>query len=271
MKNKIILIILVLILFVILFSLKSNGLNGSFSIHFFDAGKADSCIIRIGESVVLIDTGEYTLKDKIFKYLSDYNISKIDYLIITHFDKDHVGSASYIIDSYDVSNVLESNSLKDSEYYDAYVDSLNRKGIVAITVSDNYSFNIDDARFVVNGPNIIYDTNSSNNSSLIVSVYYGNNGFLFMGDAENDRIEDFININNNRYDFIKIPYHGNYQKKLDDLLEEVTPKYAVVSTSASVFDDKMVELFNELGIKYYATFNGDIDIISDGNDISVIQ
>ena len=68
-----------------------------------------------------------------------------------------------------------------------------------------------------------------------------------------------------------MPYHGNYQKKLDDLLEEVIPKYAVVSTSSSVFDSRMVELFNKLGIKYYATFNGDIDVVSDGKSIIINQ
>lgn len=271
MNKKIVLVVVLIMLVVILLCFRVKNVDGKFNIHFFDAGKADSCIITIDDNVVMIDTGEYNLSDRILEYLSNNNIDKIDYLIVTHFDKDHVGSASTIIDNVDVLNVLSSNVFKDSDYYDAYINSLNNKRISAVIVSDNYFFDINGVRFDVNGPGIIYDKNSSNNSSLIVSVYYGSNSFLFMGDAQNDRIEDFIESNNNKYDFIKMPYHGNYQKKLDDLLENVMPRYAVVSTSSSVFDDKILDLFSKFRVKYYVTFNGDIDVIFDSNNIYIEQ
>ena len=61
------------------------------------------------------------------------------------------------------------------------------------------------------GPTDIYDSNESNNSSLIVSINYSDTNYLFMGDSQNNRIKDYLNQHNNEYDFIKIPYHGNYQ------------------------------------------------------------
>lgn len=271
MRGKIILIILMIILLVILLFNKKNEVNSNFNIHFFNAGKADSCVIKIDDKVILIDTGEYTLRNTILRYLSDNNISVIDYLTISHFDKDHVGSASYIIDNVSVLNVLQSNVPKDSEYYDLYIKSLSDKGINPITVSDDYYFEIGDSKFVVNGPNVVYDKNSSNNSSLIVSLEYGSNSFLFMGDAQNDRINDFIGKNNKKYDFMKIPYHGNYQKSLSDLISNTGVKFAVISTSSSVYDDKMIDLLDSLDVKYYATFNGDIDVFFDDGVISIKQ
>lgn len=248
-----------------------NNINkNSLNIHFFNAGKADSCLITYKNNVVLIDTGYSNLDDEIIEYLNNKKIKKINYLIITHFDKDHVGSASSIIDRFDIDYVLQSNIPKESREYNKYIESLNKKGITPITVTNNYEFKLKKIKYRVNGPNKIYDKNESNNSSLIVSVCYKDNSFIFMGDAQKDRLKDFIKNNNDTYEFVKIPYHGNYQKQLEDLLDNIDAKYAIItSSSEDIEDDKMIELLDSMNIKYYLTRKGDIDIISDGNNIRI--
>lgn len=123
------------------------------------------------------------------------------------------------------------------------------------------------------GPTDEYDSNESNNSSLIISINYNNTKYLFMGDSQNSRIKDYLSEHNNEeYDFIKIPYHGNYQKRLNDLLEAISPKYAVITCSNSEPDvSETIELLNKLNIKYYLTNTGSITIKSDGNEIIVKQ
>ena len=116
---------------------------------------------------------------------------------------------------------------------------------------------------------MVYDKNESNNSSLITSIKYKNTKYLFTGDIENQRIKDYVENNKESYDFIKIPYHGNYQKRLNDLLEVVNPKYAVITSSFD--DDKTVDSLKELRIKSYNTKNGYIDVYSDGDRISIEQ
>ena len=118
----------------------------------------------------MIDTGEESLSDDILKYFNENNITRLEYLIITHFDKDHVGSAASIIDNIDIGEVLQSNSPKESEYYTNYLTSLANKNINPTTVSGNYELSFEDLTIVVNGPVTIYEKNESNNSSLIVSV-----------------------------------------------------------------------------------------------------
>ena len=93
-----------------------------------------------------------------------------------------------------------------------------------------------------------------------------------MGDSQNNRIKDYLNQHNNEYDFIKIPYHGNYQKRLDDLLDWAKPKYAVITCSSSESDiSETIELLKKLNIKYYLTKDGGITIQSDGENIIVKQ
>ena len=243
--------------------------KSDFVVYFFNAGKADSCVITKGDVTILIDTGEEEFYDTIRKYLDGHNIRQIDYLIITHFDKDHVGSASHIIEDYEVSFVLQSNFPKESEVYQSYLSILSDKGITPITVSSDMSLDLDDFSVVVNGPDRFYDTNESNNSSLITSVVYGKNKFLFLGDAQNERLKDYFAEHEDEYDLIKVPYHGNYQKQDKTLLSITKPKYAVLSTSSLVLDDKLIELLESNGVSYFVTKDGDITVKSNGERIKI--
>ncbi len=267
-------IFLVFFIFVFLILKKQvdDNTNYDFKIHFFDAGKADAIILSKNNKYIMIDTGEESLGDEIISYFNKNNITKLDYLIITHFDKDHVGSASKIIDTIKVENVLESNYPKDSIYYNNYRNSLENKNIEAKVISGDYEIEFDDIYLIVNGPYTIYDKNESNNSSLIVSVIYKDNKFLFTGDAQNQRLGDFINDNNDLYDFLKVPYHGNYLKRLDDLVKDRGIKYAVITSSKEKLEDmRTIDTLNNYKIKYYLTRLGSIDILSDGEKIKIVQ
>ena len=274
-KENIIIVLIILfitIFLVIIYSNKKVSSDYDFKVYFFNAGKADAILLSKNDKYILIDTGEESLSDDILKYFQSNNITRLEYLIITHFDKDHVGSASSIIDNIEISEVLQSNFPKESEYYKNYLDSLSNKSITPTTVSGNYELTFEDLKIIVNGPETTYETSESNNSSLIVSVTYSDTSFLFMGDSENARIKDYLNNNNETYDFIKIPYHGNYLKKLDDLLEAVKPSFGVMTCSSSEgCEEKTLEVLNNYNIKYYMTKNGAISVLSNGKNIIIKQ
>lgn len=275
MNNKIRIMIFIILLIgiiscIYIFKNKNVEDDSNMEIYFFNAGKADCILISNNGKYILIDTGEESLESEILSYFKNHNITKLDYLIITHFDKDHVGSASKIIDSIQIDNVLQSNYPKDSTQYTKYINSLTSKNITPQTISGDVSFVVGDLNITVNGPTSIYDSNESNNSSLIISVKYNNTSYLFMGDSQNSRIKDYLSTHKEEYDFIKIPYHGNYQKRLEELLETIKPKYAVITCSTSEPDTSETEaLLNKLGIKYYLTKNGSINIESNGEVINI--
>lgn len=277
MNNKIIILVLSIIIvvfisFIYIYRNNKGDDNYNMKMYIFNAGKADCILISNNGKHIMIDTGEENLATKILSYLRNNNITKLDYLIITHFDKDHVGSASKIIDNIQVDNVLQSNYPKESTYYANYISSIENKGIVPQTISGDVAFTLGELNITVNGPTTIYDSNESNNSSLIVSIKYNNTGYLFMGDSQNNRIKDYLNSHSEKYSFIKIPYHGNYQKTLEGLLEVVNPNYAIITCSSVEPDTSETEgLLNKLNIKYYLTKNGDIKLKSDGESIMINQ
>ena len=267
-----IIILTVLILIIILFISTKDKSTYDYKIHFFSAGKADAILMSKNDKYIMIDTATENMSNEIMDYFKENNITKLDYLIITHFDKDHVGSASHIIDNIEIEEVLQSNVPKESEYYNNYITSLNNKSINPKTITDNYKILLDNIEITVYGPKKIYTSNESNNSSLITAVKYNNNKFLFMGDAQNPRIEAFLDEDNETYDFLKVPYHGNYLKKLDDLLNAKKINTAVITSSNTEQEStKTINMLRKYNIKYYLTRNGDIDVLSDGNKISVEQ
>ena len=274
-KERFIILISVIIITILvscIYIFKGIENDYDFKIHFFSIGKADSMIISYDNHYIMIDCGEEDNSDEILTYMRNNNITKLDYLIITHFDKDHVGGASKIIDNIEIDNVLQSNFIKTSDEYNNYIESLNKKNITPTTVNGDLDISFSDLEIIVNGPDVLYENNESNNSSLIVSISYKSNNFLFMGDSQNARIKDFVKSNDNKYDFIKIPYHGNYLKRLDDLFSNNTFKYSVITSSnTEMEDDDTIKLLNKYGITNYLTRLGSIDVLSDGENIKINQ
>ena len=246
--------------------------DNDLKIYFFNAGKADACIISINGKHMMIDTGEKELANEAIQYFKNNKIEKLDYLIITHFDKDHVGGAAKIIDNIEVGKVFDTIYSKESDEYNDYVSALIANKVSSEHVKDKQEVTLEDLKITIIGTDSIFDNNESNNSSLIVGIRYKNNGFLFTGDIQNARIKEYLSEYKDQYDFIKMPYHGYYLKRLDDLLETVKPKYAVITSSKKEKeDDETVNLLRNLGIKYYLTRDGSITVISNGNYIQINQ
>ena len=267
-----IVVIILVVLFVVMQKNYQKFTDNDLKIYFFNAGKADACIITKNNKHMMIDTGEEDLSEEILQYFKDNDIKEIDYLIITHFDKDHVGSASTIIDNIKVNNIFQSDYEKESNVVNKYIDSIDKKGIAPKTIKGDYEFEFEDLKIVVNGPQETFDNNESNNSSLITTIKYNDNGFIFTGDAQNARIKEYLKNNNEHFDFIKIPYHGNHLKQLNNLLEVIKPKYAVITSSnKEKEDEETTNTLRNLNIKYYLTREGAITIKSNGHYIKIEQ
>ena len=237
-------------------------------VYAFDAGKADSFLIYNSDFAVLIDTGEKDFGNTILEYLAEQNISKLDYLIITHFDKDHVGSASKILKKIEVEHILQSNYPKSSNVYDKYLTAVMDKDVT--TVRDDLKFTLGGAQFVVNAPDEEeYPDKPSNNSSLIVSVKYGETDWLFMGDAEDLRIQEWVSDNEEEYDFVKAPHHGRFHVSLSLLIAETKPKYVVVTSSDEEPEDELaMSALGALGAEVYLTRKGALLFSTDGENIA---
>ena len=246
--------------------------TGKFTATFLKVGKADSMVLSTENHTVIIDCGEKGDGKEILEYLESNNITKVDYLIITHFDQDHVGGASKVIKSIPIDNVLQPSYEKSSSEYDKYCDAMQEMNITPTNVTQTMNFNLDDVSFTIYPPQKnFYGDNEENDFSLVTKVVHGENTFLFTGDAEETRLDEIMSLDNIQCDFLKVPYHGNYLDNLETFLKEVNPKYAVICCSTKQYaDERTLSLLKSLNIETFITCDyGNIIAISDGSTISI--
>lgn len=245
----------------------------------FQAGKADAILIQQGSSAMLVDTGLEENAASLVSAIHKLGVYSLDALVVTHFDRDHVGGAAAILDAFSVRRVLQSNYPRESDEYEAYVAALSAAGINPTTVVNTNTFmKLGEASVVVNGPvEEEYDKEPSNNSSLITSISLGDTNFLLMGDAEKDRIKEFIASYSRPSGALalKVPYHGHTQGQLDELLEAVMPDVAAITNGDEEPEaDEIAEvtaLLQDVGSEVFLTTNGDITLTFEGSSITAKQ
>ena len=281
MKKSILFTILALVVFILCIFFywyivskdnSEDNNNDNLKITVLDVGKADSILLSIGDKNVLIDTGEDGNGQYILTYLRRNNVKKLDYMIITHFDKDHVGGADIILDNIDVSNVIQAKYNKHSKQFNEYIEALNNKNINPISLTQTMSFNLNGVEFTIYPPNKETYAESDNDFSLVTSVKHQSNSFLFAGDAENERLQELLDSGNLNHTFLKVPHHGKYNSNSEEFLTAVNPKYAAITCSKkNPADSRILSILDTLKTKTYLTTNGDIKILSDGNNINISQ
>lgn len=239
---------------------------GTLELHAFDAGAADAILLRTENSAVLIDAGEKGFGKTILAYLAEQGVDALDYLIVTHFDKDHVGGAAKVLNGIPVGTVLQSNQPKDSEAYENYLEALADAGIEPVTLRETDTFSLDGVSYTVDPPRqSAYAQDSSNNSSLIVSVRYGDTGILLPGDAQTLRLAEFLDANTTTYDVLKLPHHGRDEPLLEALLASVKPTYAIITSSEEEPEsDAVLAALEQAGVRTLLTRNQSVTLYSDG-------
>ncbi|MCR5625762.1 MAG: MBL fold metallo-hydrolase [Lachnospiraceae bacterium] len=254
--------------------LKDEDYAHRLNIYCLDADKADAFILYSGNrNAVVIDCGKKKDGEDITEYLKEKGLDHVSALIITHFDKDHVGGAYEVIMNNDVENVYTTYMSKSSKRIDDYNDAMELRNKEEIVVRKEITFEVDGTTYqIIPAGKPDYAKDDSNNSSLVIKVTNGEHSMLFTGDAQEERISELVNRTDLKSEIIKMPHHGKYEANLDFLLNAVRPKYAVITSSEKEPADPVtLKLLEQHNIKTYNTVDGDIEIefIGDRTNITV--
>ncbi len=253
-------------------SIKVPHAENEFNISILKIGQADAIILKTENHTVVIDCGEEDDGDEVCEYLTNVGAECIDYLVITHFDKDHIGGASEVINNFSANEIIMPDYVGTSDEYEAFTSTLEEKNITPTLLSDEMSFVLDDVLFEVYPPQKNDYKEPDNDHSLVISVTHGDNKFLFAGDAEKDRLSELSSQLDLDHDFLKLPHHGNYNKGTAAFLKGVTPTYTVICDSdKNPAEDDTIKALETIGSEIYHTRNGDVNITSDGKNIAVSQ
>ena len=244
-----------------------------------NVGKADAAIVCYGDITGMIDTGKDDAFDTIDEWLSDHEITSIDYMILTHFDKDHIGSAVRILQSYPVGTIYYPDYVSEKKGYAPLMEELDKNvsGRNAVAVSDKMNVTFDGLVIELlpadDPAPLLAGSKPDNNMSLMCRYDLGSKKLLFTGDIEGDRIEQ-LNGNNDDVsaDWIKLPHHGGYEKVEKDFLKNVSPSFGVISTGSERNpDEHLIDFLEKHDITYFVTENGNVTTVCDGRKLTVTQ
>lgn len=246
-------------------------------INFVDVGQGDSTfIITPKNETILIDgggsnTGSFDVgENTLLPYVLDKGYNKIDFMIISHFDSDHVGGLLTILEEIKVEKVLIGKQEEQSENYKRFLNIVKEKNIPVIVGKRGDKINIEKDLYL----DILFpeseqiEENMINNNSLVFNMHYNNFSMLFTGDIEEiaeKRIIEITNKSRLKADIIKIPHHGSKTSSTRELLEIVLPKIALIGVGKdNLFghpSSETIDKLDELEIKTYRTdINGEIMI-----------
>ena len=242
------------------------------NIYCFQAGKADAFLLWNGSGAILIDTGESGFGKVVVEKLKELGIQKLDYLILTHFDKDHVGGAKKVLESVAVGSILQSNCPKEgASAYEKYLAAVADLDLAPVTVREKLTLTLGGAVLDVDPPaEETYAEDPSNNSSLIVTVTHGENRLLFTGDALNARLSEFLLTDPGTCVLVKLPHHGAWQSTLESLLQKTKPRYALITSSdEEPEDERTLDLLARYGVETFLSRTAPVQIVSDGKTLQI--
>ncbi len=206
-------------------------------IDFLDVGHADAaCVVTPTGAVALIDGGDRQEgfdqgKLTVAPYLRAHGIGRVDAVIATHPDSDHLGGLLYIVEHFPVGAAwLAPAGKKTGELETLFLDTCQRRGVPVHRVVAGTEIPLPGAQVqVLSPPAAPIPGGKENDQSLVLRVGWGEGRVLFTGDIE-AAAERLLSAGDCRADLLKAPHHGSATSNSAAFLDAVRPSAVVVST-----------------------------------------
>jgi competence protein ComEC len=201
-------------------------------------------------------------------------LSKIDFVLATHADADHIDGLNDVLKNFSVRSALIARRPRDDPEYDKFAHTLTEKGTYSETIDAGDLIRFGDVEISVLWPPAAGET-SANDDSLVLRINFGERSILLTGDIEQAAERGLITSQQQlRADVVKVPHHGSKTSSTESFVLATKPTFAVISVGRnSRFGHphrEVVERWQSHGATVLTTGNsGTITITTDGHDLSV--
>ncbi len=262
---------------------QDKEINADVTVHYIDVGQGDCCLITAGNYNILVDAGESECGKTVTDYLKKLNITKLDYVIATHPHSDHIGGLPEVIGNFEIGKIFMPKVTGDmtptTKTYENLINAIKSKDMKATAAKPGLKYTIkvnetSDAVMEFLAPNS-ESYKDLNNYSAVFKFTYGEQSFLFTGDAEDVSEKEILKSGADiSASVLKAGHHGSKSSSTSSFLAKVKPQICVVMCGAGNTyghpDEEAVERMNVYTDKIYRTdLNGNIVIATDGKQLSV--
>ena len=242
-----------------------------------DVGNADAILLQNGDRFALVDAGERDDGDELVAFFRRVGITRLDYLIATHPDSDHIGGMADVVNAVDIGTFLmpfmPEGYTPTTRVYEDLLTALIEKEITPVDPSFGDNFAFGDARIdILSG---LSEHTETNEQSIVCRIVFGAHRFLMMGDAgkevEQELLENGVDL---RADVIKIGHHGSRSSSTKRFIQAVSPRYALITCGlGNSYNHPHSETLSTLRSQsvevYRSDQHGEITLVSDGQTLTV--
>ena len=242
------------------------------TIKFIDVGQGEAILIALPEKTMLIDAGPTGSAPKIAQVLQELGRNKIDYLVATHPDEDHIGGMADVISSTQIGAIYAPNKTNNTATYRKFLAAIQNNNLqITLAEAGTIIDQIDSYKLEILWPKKDANFPETNDYSIIIKLTVGNKTFLFTGDAPTNAI---LNSNPGHIDVLKLSHHGSRTGTTEVLIHKLSPTYAVLSYAVdNPYGHPMQSVLNALrkhSVEVWGTgANGTITITCDGTNIDI--
>lgn len=210
-------------------TMPDRAVSGELTVDFIDVGQGDVALIMLDGHAMLFDCGPDAKGTYLQNYLQKQGITRLDYVIGSHPDEDHIGGMDVIVTKFDCGTVMMPDYERDTSCYRNVRDAMDYRGYELTVPEPGQVYELGEAQFTILAPLYCYE-GDTNNNSIAVRLKYGSRSFLFTGDAEIQEEQDMLESGMYlKSDVYQAGHHGSRNASSREFLEAVLPGYAVIS------------------------------------------
>ena len=266
--RKLICIMLLLAIVLVPFS----GL-GDLDAVFLNVGQGDSTLVMCDGDVMLIDGGTRRSSQYLYSVIRELGIERINYIIATHPDSDHIGGIPAALEAAEVDTIFTPVWYSEDASFLILVRKAAEKNLPFTFPITGESIRLGGATVTFLAP--LRQYGSTNNLSIVTRIDYGDTSMLFTGDAEYEGEADMLAQGwNLDADLLHVGHHGSKTSTSPLFLRAVHPSVGIISVGKDnpygLPAEETLNALKEAGVSVFRTdLHGLIIAHSDGNAISV--
>jgi competence protein ComEC len=216
--------------------------DGALEIHAIDVGQGDALAIRTPRGRwLLVDAGMRSQRfdagrSRVTPYLQKRGVRRLEWLILTHPDADHVGGAAAVLSAIGAAAVIDPAVAAGKRVFLDALDAASRAGAVWLEAEAGRELHLDGVMLTLLHPRAAsLDARPPDNDlSVVFRLEYGRFAALFLGDAT-EAVEAGLVASHGRAvraDLVKIGHHGSITSSSEVLLRAAAPAVALISVGA---------------------------------------
>ena len=233
--------------------------ESGFSLDILDTGKSDCILVCMDGVVIVNDAADEDDFAAVCAALERRGAKRIDVLILSHYDKDHIGSAAALVRSYPVGRILGPAYEEDSTYFTQLERAAAERNTPFLRLTEDWTLETENGSITADPPDVDYG--DDNNNSVVTTVTWREKTFLLLGDAKKNRMTEQLEKTPETLELVKLPHHGDSNKPLLKLIEQTKPRFAVATVSpAEEVEDKLLAALAAAGTELFRTDGGTVSV-----------